>query len=77
METTKNNLTDKQSAFFNKLTHYLATKLYYYGSIQGNDYFHRVSDIDVCIFTSNETETKYKLVCFLNINKKLYRNLKY
>lgn len=73
METTKNNLTDEQTAFFNKLSDYLDTKLYYYGSIQRNDYFPGISDIDVCIFTSNETETKYKLVSFLNIHKNDYK----
>jgi hypothetical protein len=33
METTKNKLTSEQMKFFKKLSNYLDTKLYYYGSI--------------------------------------------
>ena len=69
METTNNKLTSEQMKFFKKLSNYLDTKLYYYGSIQRKDYFPGTSDIDVCIFTDNNTETKYKLISFLGLKK--------
>ena len=75
METTKNNLTPEQTKFFKKLSNYLDTKLYYYGSIQRKDYFPGTSDIDVCIFTDNNTETKYKLLSFLGLKKNEYKKI--
>jgi hypothetical protein len=75
METTKNKLTSEQMKFFKKLSNYLDTKLYYYGSIQRNDYFPGTSDIDVCIFTDNNTETKYKLLSFLGLTKNEYKKI--
>ena len=53
METTKNKLSSYESDFFNKLSNYLDTKLYFYGSIQRDDYKPGHSDIDVDIFTDN------------------------
>lgn len=75
METTKNKLTSEQMKFFKKLSNYLDTKLYYYGSIQRKDYFPGTSDIDVCIFTDNNTETKYKLLSFLGLKKNEYKKI--
>ena len=77
METTKNKLTSEQMKFFKKLSNYLDTKLYYYGSIQRNDYFFGTSDIDVCIFTNNNTETKHKLLSFLGLKKNEYKKIVY
>ena len=75
METTNNKLTSEQIKFFKKLSNYLDTKLYYYGSIQRKDYFPGTSDIDVCIFTDNNTETKYKLISFLGLKKNEYKKI--
>jgi predicted nucleotidyltransferase len=75
METTKNKLSDEQMVFFKKLSDFLDTKLYYFGSIQRSDYFPETSDIDVCIFTDNETETKYKLLSFLGLKKNEYKKI--
>jgi predicted nucleotidyltransferase len=75
METTNNKLTSEQMKFFKKLSNYLDTKLYYYGSIQRKDYFPGTSDIDVCIFTDNNTETKYKLISFLGLKKNEYKKI--
>ena len=77
METTKNKLTSEQMKFFKKLSNYLDTKLYYYGSIQRKDYFPGTSDIDVCIFTNNNTETKYKMLSFLGLKKSEYKKIIY
>ena len=75
METTKNKLTPYQSIFFNKLRNYLDTKLYFYGSIQRNDYFPGLSDIDVDIFTSNENSIISKLSSFLNVKRYQFKKI--
>jgi hypothetical protein len=69
METTKNKLSPYASNFFDSLRNYLDTKLYFYGSIQRDDYFQDQSDIDVDIFTDNISTTIYRLQHFLNIEK--------
>lgn len=69
METTKNELPYKLKRFFYKMENDLDTKLYFYGSIQRNDYVAGKSDIDVSIFTDNETSMISKLSHFLRINK--------
>ena len=70
METTKNPLSEEAKRFFFKVSEYLDTKLYYYGSIQRVDYIPEKSDIDVEIFTDNEYSTMRKLEHFLKINHK-------
>jgi predicted nucleotidyltransferase len=69
METTRNKLTEDEKKFFYKLSNYLDTKLYYFGSVQRGDYFPSSSDIDVDIFTDNENNTILKLMNFLNVEK--------
>jgi len=69
METTRNKLTQDEKIFFYKLSNYLDTKLYYFGSVQRGDYFPSSSDIDVDIFTENENGTIIKLMNFLNVEK--------
>lgn len=70
METTKNNLSPYESIFFKKLSIYLDTKIYFFGSIQRYDYFPGISDIDVDIFTDNVSRTISQIQNYLNINKK-------
>jgi len=69
METTKNKLSPYASDFFNKLGNYLDTKLYFYGSIQRDDYFNNDSDLDIAIFTENIDSILYKISNFLKIKK--------
>jgi predicted nucleotidyltransferase len=69
METTLNKLSNYETVFFNRLSNYLDTKLYFFGSIQRNDYFPQSSDIDVDIFTDNEYSTITKLMNFLNVKR--------
>jgi len=69
METTRNKLSQDETNFFNKLSNYLDTKLYYFGSVQRGDYFPNSSDIDVDIFTENENSTIIKLMNFLNVER--------
>jgi predicted nucleotidyltransferase len=67
METTKNKLSQEESIFFQNLKTYLNTPLYFYGSIQRDDYLPKYSDIDVSIFTNDEKSIILKLQGFLNV----------
>ena len=73
METTRNKLTSEEQVFFNKLSSYLDTKLYFFGSIQRGDYLPNSSDIDVDIFTENENSTITKLMNFLNVERSKFK----
>ena len=77
METIKNKFTPYESHFFNNLRIYLDTPLYFYGSIQRNDYISQQSDIDVDIFTENEKSTILKLTNLLHIDKSEFKKVIY
>ena len=68
METTKNIMPEYNNTFFDKFKNYLDTKIYFFGSVQRDDYFQKGSDIDVAIFTDNIKSTITKLQNFLNVN---------
>ena len=74
METTKNELPDFANIFFSKLKNYLDTKIYFFGSVQRDDYFPSSSDIDIAIFTDNINSTINKLQIFLNVNRSDFKN---
>ena len=73
METTRNKLTYDEKNFFYRLSNYLDTQLYYFGSVQRGDYFPSSSDIDVDIFSENENNTIIKLMNFLNVEKSEFK----
>ena len=75
METTKNKLTPQEEVFFNKLSNYLDTKLFFFGSIQRGDYLPNSSDIDVDIFTDNENSTITKMMNFLNVERTKFKKI--
>ena len=77
METTKNKLTLNESIFFDKLKNYINKSIYFYGSIQRDDYFCKLSDIDIDIFTDNVYSTLFLLQNFLNIGKKEFNKCLY
>jgi predicted nucleotidyltransferase len=77
METTKNKLSSYEYNFFTKLSNYLDTPMYYFGSIQRNDYFPQSSDIDVDIFTDNEQSTILKMQNFLHLEKYKFKKFVY
>lgn len=70
-----NKLSEEASDFFNRLKDYLDTKLYFYGSILRSDYIQGKSDIDVAIFTENETRTISQLSGFLHISKQKFKRI--
>ena len=73
METTINELTPYEKDFFTNLRNYIDKPLYFYGSIQRNDYFPGKSDIDIAIFTDNETSTIFLLGNYLNLEKTKFK----
>ena len=77
METTKNKMNPFAEKFFKKLSDYLDTKIYFYGSIQRNDYFPNSSDIDADIFTDNESSIINKLQNFLGVKKYEFKKFVY
>ena len=77
METTKNEMSPYAKHFFASLKQYLDTKVYYFGSIQRNDYFPNHSDIDVDVFTDNEASTIIKLQNFLGVKRYEFKKFVY
>jgi hypothetical protein len=70
-------LTETQKDFFNKLSVYIENPIYFYGSINRSDYLPGKSDIDIDIFTDNETSTIHKLCNYLNLNRNVFRKSVY
>ena len=77
METTRNKLTQRERRFFDRVSEYLDTKIYFYGSIQRYDYFPGYSDIDVYVFTDNVKGTLAKLQNFLSLEPSNIRRFVY
>ena len=77
METTKNEIPQYAKEYFFKLGNYLDTPIYYFGSIQRDDYFQNSSDIDVDLFTDNESSMMIKLQNFLGVNKYKFKRFVY
>lgn len=77
METTKNKLSPYEKDFFNRLKLHIDKPIYFYGSIQRNDYFPQLSDIDIDIFTDNTESTISVLNNFLNIDKYSFKKSYY
>jgi len=72
-----NRLTQNENIFFENLSKYIDKQVYFYGSIQRPDYVKGKSDIDVDIFTDNESSTIQKLCNFLNLKKSDFRKVFY
>jgi predicted nucleotidyltransferase len=69
MNQIRESLPKSVKDFFNKLSQYLDTELYFYGSINRSDYIHGKSDIDIAIFTDNENSTIAQLQHFLHVKR--------
>lgn len=67
MEKTINKMPPYAENFFNRLNNYLDKNVYFYGSVQRQDYLPNDSDIDVAIFTDNMNSMVNKLSNFLKI----------
>ena len=77
METTKNEMPPYAKKYFLKLGIYLDTPIYYFGSIQRDDYFPNSSDIDADIFTDNESSLIIKMQNFFGIEKSKFKKFVY
>jgi predicted nucleotidyltransferase len=77
METTKNKLSSYEKNFFDKLRNYIDKPIYFYGSIQRDDYFSQKSDIDIDIFSDNEISTLHMVQNFLNLGKNEFKKSVY
>ena len=77
METTKNEMPQYAKEFFFKLGMYLDIPIYYFGSVQRADYFPTSSDIDVDLFSDNESSIIIKLQNFLGLEKYKFKKFVY
>lgn len=77
MDVVKNRLTQNEEIFFESLSLYIDKEIYFYGSIQRPDYVKGKSDIDIDIFTDNESSTVEQLCNFLNVKKSEFRKIVY
>jgi len=73
METTKNKLSPYEKHFFDNLSNYIDKPIFFYGSIQRDDYFPQMSDIDIDIFSDNLDSTLKLLQNYLNMNKNEFK----
>jgi predicted nucleotidyltransferase len=69
MNKIRNDFPPDVKKFFYNLQEYLGEDLYFYGSVNRNDYIHGKSDIDVAIFTDNEYSLMSKLQHFLHVKR--------
>ncbi len=69
MNFTNNRLSNKSNNILHGVEQYLDKPIFMYGSVQRYDYVLNRSDIDVDIFTDNETQTSVRLQHYLNIPK--------
>ena len=69
MNITDKRLTQNQKDMLNKISVYIDKPIYIYGSINRLDYIPNKSDIDLDIFTENESSTINILSTILNLNK--------
>ena len=77
METTKNKLSPYEKHFFENLSKYIDKPIYFYGSIQRDDYFPQMSDIDIDIFSDNVNSTLSLLQNYLGANKNEFKKSLY
>ena len=69
MEKINKRLTYNQKQFCDSFSQYIDKQLYFYGSIKRADFIPGKSDIDVDIFTDNESSTNQLICNFLNIKR--------
>jgi predicted nucleotidyltransferase len=77
MDKIERKLTTNEIIFFNNLSAYINTPIYFYGSIRRGDYLQGYSDIDTAIFTDNESSTITTLVVFLSLHKSKVKKIIY
>ena len=69
MDINHKKLTQNQRDILNQISIHIDKPIYIYGSINRLDYIPGKSDIDIDIFTENESSTINILSTLLNLNK--------
>jgi hypothetical protein len=69
MDLINKRLTQNQKIFFDNFSQYINQPLYFYGSIKRSDFIPGKSDIDVDIFTDNESSTIQLMCNFLDVKR--------
>lgn len=77
LSAIQDKLTNSEQTFFKQLSLSLEEDLFFYGSILRSDYFPSQSDVDVDIFSDNETSTMYKLCTLLHLKKRDFEKVVY
>ena len=77
MDPIEHKMTNYEIIFFNNLSAYIETYIHFYGSIRRGDYLQGYSDIDVAVFTDNESSTITKIVTFLSLHKSKVKKIIY
>ena len=77
MENVNQRLTQEQKNFFYNLTEYINEDIYFYGSILRADFISGKSDVDIDIFTDNESSVIYKLCNLLKLKKSDFKKSVY
>lgn len=72
MNKMRDDFPEDFKIFFKRLENYLDTELYFYGSVNRNDYVHGKSDIDVSVFTDNEYSIMNKLQHYLHVSRNAF-----
>lgn len=75
MENT--NLNERQKLFFKNLSSFIDEDVSFYGSVKRWDYFPGKSDIDVDIFTDNESKTSRLLTHYLHLERSKAKQIVY
>lgn len=73
MDISDSRLSRKQKDILNKISMSIDKPVYIYGSIHRSDYIPGKSDIDIDIFTDNESSTISILSNILNLKKKDFK----
>ena len=72
MESTRNPLPPILRQYFADLKQYINLPIYFYGSIQREDYYQHESDIDIDVFTENMATTLVQLQHFFKVSRKKF-----
>lgn len=77
MEKIRNRLTQNEQDFLDNFSLYIDNKIYLYGSILRPDFIKGKSDLDLAVFTDNDSSTIQKICGYLDIKKSEFRKIVY
>ena len=77
MDLINKRLTTNQKIFFDNFSQYMNQPLYFYGSIKRSDFIPGKSDIDIDMFTDNESSSILLICNYLNIKRSDIKKIVY